>query len=132
MKESALQSKIIKKLRDKYGELIDITNNHGSAMSAAGTPDLHICFCGIFITMEIKLPDRVDNGVTKKQTEPTALQNKRLIKLTNARAIAAVIRSAEDALAVIEIVNDNYNISGIDRDQQHVRRILKSFKIPVY
>jgi hypothetical protein len=102
LKESYLQSKIIKKLKEKYGENIDVTNNHGSAMSMAGTPDIHVCFYGLFVSIEVKLPERIEMGTKKKQTEPTELQRKRLNKQARAGAVSLVCRNDQDLIEMFE------------------------------
>lgn len=51
-KESVLQTKILKYLKDVGGYAV---NQHGSAMSSKGTPDILACYKGRFIAIETKV-----------------------------------------------------------------------------
>jgi hypothetical protein len=102
LKEADIQRNIIAAIKKRFGQYCDVTNNHGSAFATAGTPDLTICILGISVYIEVKVPEHRVNGKLVARTEPTELQQRRIKKLSDARAIVGVAYSAEDALALCE------------------------------
>lgn len=69
-KESVLQAKILKYLKDIDGYAV---NQHGSSMSSKGTPDILICYKGKFIAIETKVGKN-------KCSSAQLLHHKRIIK----------------------------------------------------
>lgn len=67
-----------------------VVKHHGSAFGVAGTPDLLVCFRGVFAGFEVKRPG------TKSSTTPA--QRKRLAEIAAAGGIAAVVTSVAEAL----------------------------------
>jgi hypothetical protein len=65
---------------------------HGGQFGTAGVPDLIICYKGRFVALEVKT-------ATGKLTVLQAITLKRI---QAAGGIAAVVRSAEDARAILE------------------------------
>ena len=101
MKESELQSKIIKAIKARYGEHVDITNNHGAAMAKAGTPDIHLCLFGLFVAIEVKMPrHRTSRGNWRSAGTLTPLQSVRLKRQDAALACTGTAYSVTDALAI--------------------------------
>ena len=97
--EAQLQDKIIKALK-KIGAHV-IRTNAGMARTAAGKvinigeagrSDLHVCYRGRFIAMEVKT-------VTGKLTDKQA---RYLEQVQRAGGIAVVVRSVDEALAILE------------------------------
>lgn len=59
--EARLQRNIQNKLREKYGSKCFIFKIHGGPLMMAGLPDLIACIHGVFIAIEVKMPERRDN-----------------------------------------------------------------------
>lgn len=89
MKESALTNKIIHALRVRgiYCEKI-----HGSVYQQAGLPDIWCVVDGQLICLEVKLSRGIVSKIQKIQIE----------RLRKAGAVAEVVRSLDEALAVVE------------------------------
>lgn len=70
------------KVRD-YLESIGawVVKYHGNAMSANGTPDLLVCYCGVFMAIEVK--------ATKGK--PTELQKYKIKKINEACGVGLVL-----------------------------------------
>lgn len=64
---------------------------HGSAFSAAGTPDILGCYRGRGFALEVKAP----------RGRVTLIQSRMLARWEAAGAAVAVVRSLDDALAAI-------------------------------
>lgn len=56
MKESTLQTKIIKHLANKGAYTVKVIT-----ASKAGVPDLLVCYKGLFIAIEVKAPGKLSN-----------------------------------------------------------------------
>ena len=92
--ESKLQKAIADRLRKEGAWVAKI---HGSQFQA-GIPDLLICWHGIFIAMEVKVPGR-ENTLTK-------LQATSLDAISKAGGYASVISSVDQALEVLATVRE--------------------------
>lgn len=100
--EAALQAKIIKAIERAYGPnvLVERTNAGMATTSAgnvinigkAGTSDLKVCLRGRFIALEVKT-------ATGKLTEKQA---RYLEQVKAAGGIGEVVRSVDEALAILE------------------------------
>ena len=87
MKESAIQSKILKWL-----ESIGAVCNKTIGMSKAGWPDIICCFKGRFIGVEVKRPG----------LKPTPLQEYKINELNEAGGIAGAATSVEETKELIK------------------------------
>jgi len=83
-KESSIQTAILKYLNSLPG--CRARNNHGSAFSGAGTPDITACYYGQHIEIEVKRPGG----------QLTKLQAHELAKWAEAGAITIVATGVED------------------------------------
>lgn len=63
-----------------------VVKYHGSEYSESGTPDLLICYKGVFIGCEVKVPGK----------SPTALQHQKLRDIEKAGGIAIWCQSLDD------------------------------------
>ncbi len=87
MKESAIQSKIM-----KYLSSIGAKCNKTIGMSKAGWPDIICCFKGRFIGVEVK----------RKGMKPTPLQEFKLEELESAGGLVGVATCVEDVQVLLE------------------------------
>ena len=78
MKESTLQSKVIKYLEEKGAYVVKVI-----AASKSGVPDLLVCYQGGFIAIELKAPGRLSD------TKPLQIYNRNLIVKSGGTAIIA-------------------------------------------
>lgn len=69
-RESALQSRILRYLKDSG---VYVVNQHGSAMSSRGTPDILACHNGKFVGIECKVGDN-------KCSPAQIVHHKRIVK----------------------------------------------------
>ncbi len=92
VRESALVSAIVAALRAVPG--LAVRKRHGTAWGFAGDPDLTGCYRGRHFELEVKTPA----GAL------TRLQEARLAEWTRAGATTAVVRSVNEALAALEIM----------------------------
>lgn len=92
MRESDIVKKILKYLKSVEGCFF--WKEHGGMYGTAGIPDIICCYRGRFIGFEVK----TDVG------EPTKLQLSAIRKIKAAGGNALVVRSVEEARAVIEDV----------------------------
>lgn len=90
--ETRLRGKIVKAIEAKYGEAVYVKHPHGS-MYSSGLPDLIGCLGGTFFALEVKTPEN-RKGATK-------LQELHLSQIDEAGGYSAVVRSVDEALAVL-------------------------------
>ena len=64
---------------------------HGSAYTRTGEPDIHGCYRGVALKLEVKQPGE----------EPTRIQVKTLEKWAAAGAITGVVRSVDDVESLL-------------------------------
>lgn len=96
MKESAIQKSILDYL--KRLPKCRAKNNHGSAYSGSGEPDITALYRGRFLAIEVKRPGE----------KPTRIQEHVLQKYKEAGAITLVAESVDDVRRLIkEIDNEN-------------------------
>lgn len=88
--ESKLSRKIMDRLRLEGYFVFKV---HGSEFMMSGLPDLIVCANGLFIGLETKLPS------TRGNVSPV----QRLVhsKIENAKGVAAVVCSPDEALKVV-------------------------------
>lgn len=92
MQEKALQSKIIRWLKDSGAFVV---KQHGGVYTEVGIPDLVCCYKGRFIAFELK----VKNNTTTK------IQDFKIKKIKEAGGTATVIRSLDEVKKVIGDIN---------------------------
>jgi hypothetical protein len=90
--ETALQTRVKKALLAEWPGSV-VWKIHGGPMQAAGIPDLVGCVRGVFIGLEVKLPDA--------SSQPTRLQTATLDAIRRAGGVAAVVRSPQEACEVV-------------------------------
>ncbi len=98
MKESQLVGRILKELR-KRGAFAE--KLHGSALQRAGMPDIICCYEGYFVGFEAKRP-----GEGQGDEDASNIQRQVGIEIRQAAGIWQVIDSVEDAMAVLDMVDD--------------------------
>jgi len=91
-RESSIQANILRYLNGLPG--CRARNNHGSAFSGAGTPDITACYHGLHIEIEVKRPGG----------QLTRLQAHELAKWAEAGAMTIVATSVEDVKLALEPV----------------------------
>lgn len=94
--ESRLQRRIQEALTQAFPGCF-IIKVHVGEFTAAGTPDLIACVCGLFIALEVKMP-----GET-----PTELQAFTLRCINAAGGTAAVVTSPEQAIGIVKLALAN-------------------------
>ena len=94
-RESSIQTAILRYLNSLPG--CRARNNHGSAFSGAGTPDITACYRGRHIEIEVKRPGE----------KPTKLQQYELAKWAEAGAVTMVATSVEDVRKMIEAIGSH-------------------------
>lgn len=94
MLERELQNKCLQYCRSlqKKGKPIVAINQHGSAFSSRGVPDILLCVNGRFMAVELKVGDN----------KPTALQADYLRRIGMAGGLVFVITTYEDFVMVIK------------------------------
>lgn len=90
--ESGIQNRVVNLLRERYGAKAQVRVKHGTGFAMVGDPDIYACINGRFVCFEVK------NEVGKL----TKIQEYRLTKFLEAGAIAGGIRSAEEAIRILE------------------------------
>lgn len=90
--ETALTNKVIKALKEQYGDAICIEKRFGSGYGKNGLPDLNICIAGQCVQIELK----TDVG------ELTELQKLRLEQWAQAGAVVGVARSVHEVIGIVE------------------------------
>lgn len=93
MQEKALQSKIIRWLKDNGAFVV---KQHGGVYTEVGIPDLVCCYKGRFIAFELK----VKNNTTTK------IQDFKIDRIRKVGGIAEVIRSLDEVKEVIGGIDD--------------------------
>ncbi|NCB01182.1 MAG: VRR-NUC domain-containing protein [Spirochaetia bacterium] len=76
MKESTLQSKVIKYLEEKGAYVVKVI-----AASKSGVPDLLVCYQGKFLALELKAPGRLS------ETKPLQIYNRNRVVKSGGTAI---------------------------------------------
>lgn len=91
--ESKLQEQCLKYIKEleKQGQPIIAINQHGSAFSSRGVPDILMCVKGIFIAVELKIAPNT----------PTELQERYIERIRNAKGLAVVIYEFEDFKSLV-------------------------------
>mgnify|MGYP003615764181 FL=1 len=94
MLEKDLQTQCLRyvKALQKQGVPIIAINQHGSAFSARGVPDIIMCINGKFIAVELKVGNN----------KPTPLQEDYIAMINQANGSAYVLYSLDDFKEVIE------------------------------
>jgi len=90
--ESTIVKKILAYLNSRGGFWF---KTHGSPLQIAGLPDLIGCYRGRFISFEVKQPGK----------NPTKLQVFMMKRITSAGGIAEVIRSVDEAKAILDRID---------------------------
>ena len=96
--ETQLVNNIKREVQQRYPDTF-FFKVHGGPMQQAGIPDLVGCVRGTFVGMEVKLPEG-DYGVTP-------LQEYTLKRITKAEGVTAVVRSVEQAVALLQAICDS-------------------------
>lgn len=91
--ESRLQRQIQIALKDRGAFVFKV---HGSEYMMAGLPDLIVCYRGMFVGMEVKMPEG-------KQSER---QKYIQAQVNSAEGICRVVRSVRDALVTLDAVDE--------------------------
>lgn len=94
MSEAALQRRIAQALRDRGAYVVKV---HGNEYTAAGTPDLLVCYRGAFVGLEVKQPGR-ERTLTKIQRHTLGL-------IADAGGHASLVTSPEQALLVLDEID---------------------------
>ena len=91
--ESKLQVQCLKYVKEleKQGKPIIAVNQHGSAFSSRGVPDILMCIRGIFVAVELKIAPN----------KPTELQQHYIERIRNAKGLALVIYEFEDFVSLV-------------------------------
>ena len=90
MKEAELQRRIRKRLTEEFGgKWVKI---HGNRFQSAGLPDIVGCLHGQFYGMEVKQPGK----------GPTPIQAVFLEELTAQGAVAGIVHSIDEAVALVK------------------------------
>jgi hypothetical protein len=92
-REDAIIGAVTRLIRDRGGYVV---KQHGSAYGRSGVPDLLCCYVGRFLGLEAKRPGMAG---------PTKLQLHELGQIRQAGGIAGVVRSREDAAAILDGVD---------------------------
>jgi hypothetical protein len=99
--EARLQRSIQKKLREEYGEDIYLFKVHGGPMMPAGLPDLICCVYGIYIGVEVKMPQAIENvSVVQRHVHARIVRAGGAVVVASsvAEALAGVARVVADTL----------------------------------
>lgn len=91
--ESLRQRKIRAALREEFPRLWDV-KYHGGPFSQSGVPDVLICVEGMFVALEVKMPDE----------EPDQLQKMTMADIRRAGGIAESVETVEEAISVVRKV----------------------------
>lgn len=86
----------IKKYLLSLGGDVFFWKEHGGLYGTSGVPDIIICYKGLFIGMECKLPGG----------QLTELQKRTIGKINQAGGIARRVESVADAMAMIQLANE--------------------------
>ena len=102
-REASIQSAILRYLKS-LGRHCRTFNVHGNAWQGAGEPDIHACYRGRMIVIEVKRPGE----------KPTKLQEHALRKWAEAGAVTMVATSVEDVRKMIEAIGSR--VEGVCRE----------------
>jgi hypothetical protein len=93
MNEAAL----IQKIRKYLSTLPEcfFWKEHGGQYGTAGIPDIIVCYKGRFIALEAKVG----------RNKPTTLQAVTIEQIRRAGGVAAVVRSVEEVMEIMEAAN---------------------------
>lgn len=89
--ESKLQNDIQKRLKSKGAWVL---KTHGGPFQRKGIPDLLVCYNGVFIGMEVKLPNKLNTL--------TELQRNQLRSIKESGGIACVVTSVNGAEKILD------------------------------
>ena len=92
--ETRLTNKIMKALKKHGGFWVKI---HGSAFQVSGIPDILGCYQGLFVALEVKLPETAEDASLRQR-----LMMKRI---RAAGGIPMIVTSTEAALEVVEKID---------------------------
>jgi Holliday junction resolvase len=92
MKEQQIQSKIVKYLEKQGAYVVKVV-----AATKKGVPDLLVCYKGVFVGVEVKVPEK------KKNT--TKLQDLNLQKIQAASGFSCVAWSNEQIEDVLDLID---------------------------
>lgn len=90
--ETRIVTKIRTALRDRGAWMVKL---HGEAMQLRGLPDLLVCYKGVFVAMEAKVPGR----------EATDLQRDTLEEIEKAGGVACTVHSPQEAIAILDMID---------------------------
>ena len=103
----------IKKYLTSLGEDVFFWKEHGSAYGTSGIPDIIVCYRGRFVGMECKLPGG----------RLTELQKRAIAKINRAGGIARRVESVADALAIIQLIDDELDVKPDDSKKTAKRQM---------
>lgn len=95
MDERDLQRAIIEYLRGRSNAYV--LNVGGGASTAKGTPDLIVCYRGLFVALEVKKPQG-----SYGETKPQAIRRRQIEK---SGGISKVVTSIEEVRAVLDEID---------------------------
>lgn len=90
--EARLQRKIQDAVRARGAFVFKV---HGSQYMMSGLPDLIICYRGLFVALEVKMPGN----------KPSPAQVLRMQQIKTAQGHAYVVRSVKGALRVLDLID---------------------------
>lgn len=90
--ESRLGTNIRREIIKRGGFIFKI---HGGPTMMVGLPDLIVCYRGMFVGLEVKMPGN----------NPTRIQERRIEEIQTAGGVAGVVRSVADAMALLDVVD---------------------------
>lgn len=99
VRESTVVASIHKVIVEKYPQAW-VFKVFGNAFQMSGVPDLLVCIDGLLFGLEVKAP-RSSETREAAAGRATALQMLQIKRLVEAGAVAAVVTSPAEALAVI-------------------------------
>lgn len=105
--ETRLVTKMVKAAKQKYGERLVVTNNHGGLYSATGVSDLTGCLDGVFWACEVKAPEsypvKGQPSIEKAlRIGPTVKQRLFVGRVLRAGGCAGFAASVDQFLALLE------------------------------
>ncbi len=90
--EKAVVTRILRELKKRPG--VVVRKRHGTVMGIAGDPDLYGAIRGRHFELEVKRPN-------DPSSQATELQTRRLLEWKLAGAVTGIVRSVEEALAIL-------------------------------
>ena len=96
--ETKLQGKIRKALTEHGGGDLYIFKMHGGPHSPTGVPDLIMCYRGVFVGMEVKMPARA--------AKVTEVQAYHLNSIRRAGGYSAVVTNPEEGVAILKKLDE--------------------------